>query len=215
MLWPDLIRRYRRERGVTQMELSRLLNVDQATISRWESGKQDPLPMMQTRLQGLFRDLDRLPLDYSIRALLKGYPGYASLMDANGVCRMTSPTLAAYLERNRGSILGRPMYDYLPEHTQSLCAPYWADMMRPGSPLLSMTYTDRAVFSDAIVRRTYNVLVSDNGRMLMVQDHVIGDLGEELPPPDIVTITMDDVVGDDGVGNNAAGESARGQGAAA
>lgn len=193
MVWPDLIRRYRRERGLTQMELSRLLNVDQATISRWESGKQDPLPMMQTRLRGLFRELDHLPLDYAIRALLKSYPGYASLMDANGVCLMTSPALAGYLERQRASIVGRSMHDFLPEHSQTLCAPYFAEMLRPGSGLLSMTYTDRAVFTPVIVRRTYNVLLSDSGRLLMVQDQVMGEAGADLPPPDIALITMEDV----------------------
>lgn len=194
MVWPDLIRRYRRERGLTQIELARLLNVDQATISRWESGKQDPLPMMQTRLRGLFRELDHLPLDYAVRALVMSHPGYASLLDANGVCLMTSPGLATYLKHYQASIVGRPSEDYLPEYTRDLSSPYIDEMMRPGSSLLSVAFTDRAVFSPTIVRRTYNVLLSDSGRLLMVQDHVMGDMvGADLPEPEVSLLTMDEV----------------------
>jgi len=54
--WSTQLRAYRRVNGLTQMELAEVLAVTQATISRWESGRQMPELAVQTRLRDmLFR----------------------------------------------------------------------------------------------------------------------------------------------------------------
>lgn len=45
-----MIRRWRREAGMTQTQVARLLGVRQSTVSRWERGQEVPGPAMQSRL---------------------------------------------------------------------------------------------------------------------------------------------------------------------
>lgn len=54
--WRDQIRRYRRAHGLTQAALGESLNVEQATVSRWERGTHVPELGMQRRLRDLMRD---------------------------------------------------------------------------------------------------------------------------------------------------------------
>lgn len=54
--WRDQIRRYRRVHGLTQAALGEQLNVEQATVSRWERGTHVPELGMQRRLRDLMRD---------------------------------------------------------------------------------------------------------------------------------------------------------------
>lgn len=49
--WANYIARFRRTRGLTQREAAELLQVSQATLSRWEAGKQVPTPAERRRVQ--------------------------------------------------------------------------------------------------------------------------------------------------------------------
>jgi transcriptional regulator with XRE-family HTH domain len=51
--WSDQLRRYRRVHGLTQVVLAEILNVEQATISRWERGVHEPDLSVQRRLRDL------------------------------------------------------------------------------------------------------------------------------------------------------------------
>lgn len=195
MPWPEFIRSYRRERGLTQTDLANLLRVDQATVSRWESGRQDPQPAMQTALRALFRELDWVPADQAIRALIKGHPGLASLIGDDLICRMASPRLSDYLQERGGSILGRPLPDIMTPRTADMMEVYLKEMLRPSSVVLSLSYTDRAIFSPFIVRRTWNVMRADTARMLVLQDHVLAESGGDLPPAELSVLTLDDLAG--------------------
>lgn len=53
MAWSDQLRRYRRLHGLTQAVLAETLNVEQATISRWERGVHEPDLSVQRRLRDL------------------------------------------------------------------------------------------------------------------------------------------------------------------
>ena len=45
-----MIRKIRRDRDITQRELSDLLDVERSTIAKWETGKSKPSPEMCTKL---------------------------------------------------------------------------------------------------------------------------------------------------------------------
>jgi transcriptional regulator with XRE-family HTH domain len=53
MHWPGQLKRYRRIQGLTQAALAEILNVEQATISRWERGTHAPDLGVQRRLRAL------------------------------------------------------------------------------------------------------------------------------------------------------------------
>lgn len=49
--WANYIARFRRVRGLTQKQAAALLQVSQATLSRWEAGKQVPTVSERRRIQ--------------------------------------------------------------------------------------------------------------------------------------------------------------------
>lgn len=59
-----LIKKYRKEKGITQMELAQKLEVEQNTVSQWENGirlpRSDKLPLLAKLLgctvDDLFKD---------------------------------------------------------------------------------------------------------------------------------------------------------------
>lgn len=80
ILTPTSIRRFRKERGLSQQELATILNVGMITVSRWERGKTKPdgtVAAILTTLISDFADHDDLrtygPVasGYAIYRLLK------------------------------------------------------------------------------------------------------------------------------------------------
>lgn len=47
------IRKYRKLRGMTQKDLAKAMDVDQAAVSRWETGETKPLRKTHQRLAGI------------------------------------------------------------------------------------------------------------------------------------------------------------------
>ena len=47
------IRKYRKLCGMTQKELAKAMDVDQAAVSRWETGETKPLRKTHQRLAGI------------------------------------------------------------------------------------------------------------------------------------------------------------------
>jgi transcriptional regulator with XRE-family HTH domain len=58
MNWINLIKQFRLNRNLSQMELAELCGVQQATVSRWESGKHIPDRATRDRLRTILRSLD-------------------------------------------------------------------------------------------------------------------------------------------------------------
>jgi len=97
--WAEHIRRHRRATGLTQAQLAARLNVDQATVSRWERALQLPELPQQKALRDLFhharqsdaviaRRIDILPvpaglIDRSFKTLALSRPA-ASLLSVEG-----------------------------------------------------------------------------------------------------------------------------------
>lgn len=80
MEWAREIRRFRQLNGLKQFALAELLNVDQATVSRWERGVQVPDIASQIQLRTLLQQ--GMPLhDRLIRHLVRDAPGLAALLD--------------------------------------------------------------------------------------------------------------------------------------
>lgn len=84
--WTDFpagLRRVRVSSGLTQSDLADMLNVDQATISRWERGAQMPDNAMQNRLRDLlFRG--RAISDARLVHLVRSISGLMALINAEG-----------------------------------------------------------------------------------------------------------------------------------
>ncbi len=90
--WPQLVRRLRLSLGVNQSTLAAMLQVDQASVSRWERGLQMPAFGMQLRLRdALYRQEPKFSLE-QIEAL----PVIAAILDFDhiGLCIAASQRFA-------------------------------------------------------------------------------------------------------------------------
>jgi transcriptional regulator with XRE-family HTH domain len=94
--WTDFpagLRRVRVSSGLTQSDLAEMLNVDQATISRWERGAQMPDAAMQNRLS-----------DARLGHLVRSAVGLMALINAEGKFLAVSDTLRKLLPPGRESL---------------------------------------------------------------------------------------------------------------
>jgi transcriptional regulator with XRE-family HTH domain len=65
------LRQWRRGTEIKQQRLADLLNVNQTTVSRWESGAMDPTPMQRSRLEELIAGHRPGQLDRVLRRLVE------------------------------------------------------------------------------------------------------------------------------------------------
>lgn len=104
--WTDFpagLRRVRVSSGLTQSDLADMLNVDQATISRWERGAQMPDNAMQNRLRDLlFRG--RAISDARLVHLVRSVSGLMVLINAEGKFIAVSDALRRILPAGKESI---------------------------------------------------------------------------------------------------------------
>jgi len=103
--WGGQLRRFRRLRALKQVALAELVGVDQATISRWESGRQSPDLAMQQRLRDLMRRIEpgeEVLLKHWINASV----GYTVLCDADRVIRAASPSYCSIHGLSSTEVLG-------------------------------------------------------------------------------------------------------------
>src|SRR5690606_31241240 len=103
--WGPQIRRFRRLRAIKQNALAEQLGVDQATVSRWESGRQMPDLGMQRRLRALMRGAeprDEVLLKHWIDTAL----GYTMLTDAQRIIVAASPSFCVLHEVAPADIVG-------------------------------------------------------------------------------------------------------------
>jgi PAS domain S-box-containing protein len=103
--WGPQIRRFRRFRALKQTALAELIGVDQATVSRWESGRQIPDLGMQRRLRDLMRraeSREEMLLKHGINAAV----GYTVLCDEDRIIRAASPSFCEIHGVSRAEIIG-------------------------------------------------------------------------------------------------------------
>lgn len=117
MGWSDQLRRYRRVHGLTQAVLAEILNVEQATISRWERGVHEPDLSVQRRL----RDLICGPLFNSEEFRLKviGRSPFAVKVANKQAKNLAASSGAANLHGVPRDVLARADY-----------RPYFSDILR-------------------------------------------------------------------------------------
>lgn len=119
--WGPQIRRFRRLRAIKQNALAEQLGVDQATVSRWESGRQVPDLGMQRRLRALMRGAeprDEVLLKHWIDTAL----GYTMLTDAQRTILAASPSFCVLHEVAAPEIVGMSA---VPTFTDELERSWW------------------------------------------------------------------------------------------
>lgn len=119
--WGPQIRRFRRLRSIKQNALAEQLGVDQATVSRWERGRQVPDLGMQRRLRALMRSAE--PRD---EVLLKHWidsaVGYTLLNDAQRTILAASPSFCRLHGVDADEVIGRSA---VPIYTEELERIWW------------------------------------------------------------------------------------------
>lgn len=114
--WVNLIRRYRKLRGLTQAAFSELIGVEQATVSRWERGVHVPELEIQRRLRDLISK-NSAGSDALLFHRVRGSVSPTKLANKNGQNFAASP-LAARLHGVDLATLCK--IDYCPFHTELL-----------------------------------------------------------------------------------------------
>ncbi len=115
------MRRFRRLRALKQVALAELIGVDQATVSRWESGRQSPDLAMQQRLRDLMRRIEpgeEVLLKHWINASI----GYTVLCDEDRIIRAASASYCSIHGLSPAEVLGRST---IPTFTAELEQALW------------------------------------------------------------------------------------------
>ena len=108
-------------RALKQAAFAELIGVDQATISRWESGRQSPDLAMQQRLRDLMRRIDPGE-EVLLRHWINASVGYTVLVDEDRVIRAASPSYCSIHGVSATEVLGRST---IPTFTAELERALW------------------------------------------------------------------------------------------
>jgi len=108
-------------RALKQTAFAELIGVDQATISRWESGRQSPDLAMQQRLRDLMRRIDPGE-EVLLRHWINASVGYTVLCDEDRVIRAASPSYCSIHGVSATEVLGRST---IPTFTAELERALW------------------------------------------------------------------------------------------
>jgi DNA-binding XRE family transcriptional regulator len=95
--WGAYLRRYRREKSLTQEQLSLLLDVEVSTLSRWERGLLRPSVVLQSRIIRMIPP--RQNADDMLRRSIETSPIPAQLMLPSTRILATSESLAIALQQ--------------------------------------------------------------------------------------------------------------------
>lgn len=80
MRWPKLVRQLRHQMGLTQMAFAEVLGVKQASVSRWESGLDNPSLAQRQRIMDLWRAADAPRLKQQLKARMIYAPNPISIV---------------------------------------------------------------------------------------------------------------------------------------
>ncbi len=124
--WGAQLRRFRRLRALKQSALAELVGVDQATVSRWESGRQSPDLGTQRRLRDLMRAVEPRE-EILLRHWIDASVGYTVLCDEDRIVRAASPSYCAIHGVSPTEVLGRSA---VPAFTAELEHALWVTVDR-------------------------------------------------------------------------------------
>lgn len=132
-LFGKRLRRTRRAMGVKQLALAQIMNVDQATVSRWEAGRQAPHPDLQRQaLQAL---VSARTEDAALKRLVESSVAPVHLIDdATHICLAYSSARARDWGASRSELQGVSLWrfatDEIREAERALGASdWWTDAM--------------------------------------------------------------------------------------
>ena len=139
------LRRLRRALGVKQAALADLAGVDQATVSRWESGSIRPEAARQQAVLDLLRG-ERAD-DGALRRLVEGSGEALHLVDeASHVCLACSRARAAEWQVGQRSMLGQSLWPFATDEIRAaeaeLADTGWWDLQAP-APRVFLTSAAR------------------------------------------------------------------------
>ncbi len=103
--WGEQLRRFRRLRALKQAALAEIVGVDQATVSRWESGRQNPDLGMQQRLRDLLRRIEPRE-EILLKHWINASVGYTVLCDEDRIIRAASPSYCSIHGLSPAEVLG-------------------------------------------------------------------------------------------------------------
>jgi len=105
------LRLLRRIKGIKQSALAHELGVDQATVSRWESGQQYPAPVLRDRAIGLLSAVRSV--DSGIRRLVENSRLAVHLIDDHThECVAASPSRFAEWKKGKAEVIGQSLWRY-------------------------------------------------------------------------------------------------------
>ena len=119
--WGAQLRRFRRLRALKQTALAEMIGVDQATVSRWESGRQSPDLRTQRRLRDLVRRIEPHQ-EVLLKHWIDTSVGYTVLCDENRIIRAASASYCSIHGVSPSDVLGRSS---LPVFTADLERALW------------------------------------------------------------------------------------------
>lgn len=111
-----MIRKLRERMGITQSQLSELMNVDQGTVSRWERDIEHPRPARQAKLRSLLENIeDNRHLKRCV-AMIRNDMLPATILDRNlRLIEVSKSARGFFASRGQDAdkLMGRSFFQYL------------------------------------------------------------------------------------------------------
>ncbi|MFZ5749209.1 MAG: helix-turn-helix domain-containing protein [Pseudomonadota bacterium] len=110
--WPALVRRLRERLGVSQGALAERLGVTQASVSRWESGTDQPSLRLRRTMRDMLNASDTSRLEQQLRARLRYAPAPMSVVGPGARFLDFSRSFAAETTTDPGCLRGQLVYGH-------------------------------------------------------------------------------------------------------
>jgi transcriptional regulator with XRE-family HTH domain len=189
MNWGWIVRQVRGARGLKQAAFADLLGVSQTTVSRWETSLQVPELQFQQRLQRDLQEIDPVAVDDIALLTVRNSLSPRSLSNGDGRVALASRGLEKRIGPNVERLLGSRLQDVVTERTNQVIEEYLPMMLRPGSDIISIRYTDDGYFvRGRHFTKTWSVIKLDGVRFVTCEDIEIPGPATESLDIEVFTI---------------------------
>lgn len=177
--WRSQLRILRHYHGLKQAVLAEMMNVDQATVSRWERNRQTPDLSGQKRLRDLLYKFSTR-MDVEVKAVLSSPLVDRSLIDTDYVIRGVSRASLKKLKINEDEMLGRNVNSLRNDPAYEKLVEVYKGPISKGE----FTSIKGLFFSQACQSwvETYTIPVLVSGKLHLLNDRKLISASEPLTP---------------------------------
>lgn len=186
--WSGLVKHLRSSLNMKQEAFAIYLGTTQATVSRWETGHQEPELRFRLRIADEIGKRDENKYERLFLSMLRNSPSSMSLVDKE----QRFVGYSAGLQRALGPRIRRLQHqrlsDIITPVSNSVYVSFARQMFEPNCELAAVSFNDRAALQEGVfLRRCFTPVILSERRYLVCQEQPISPREANLIDLDIVT----------------------------